>query len=278
MHYTSMANAIAMLEDPSNWRLRMHHTAGFNDKAEGQHLFDGYGLAKATDIGLMPANTRQNLSQSDQDQEFHAYAVCFVTPESLDIPSDYRLRPSPDEADNAAFWAAPYGKAGNGVALTVTLKPNSLYRVRYGYESAQATADAVGQFCERILDTIRVLQSDPIEKLTKRTIQEEVTLLRYLYKDQSFKYEQESRAISVRLAGDANIDPVLDNGTFKSYYRRDDMSADQLFSSGSSITLDPRVRNRTSAVLYICQLVKRSNLRHICVWASESGYGLSDNR
>ena len=278
VHYTSIANAIAMLENHSNWRWRMYHTAGFNDKAEGRYLFEGYGLAKAMDIGLMPSDNRQNLPQHDQDQEYHVYAACFVTPRSLPVPSDYRDRPSPDEADSVAFWGAPYGKDGKGVALTVTLKPRSLYRVRYGHGPAQATADAVARYCKCILDTIRTLQSDPIETHTKRIIEEEVTLLRYLYKDQSFEYEHESRAISICLAGDANIEPVLDNDTFNSYYLRDDMSADQLFSSGSSITIGPRVRNRASAMLHIRQLVKRSGLRHICVWASESGYGLSDNR
>ena len=283
VHYTSVENAIAMLEDASkedggNWRLRMSHTAGFNDKAEGQYLFEAYGLAKAADIGLMPASTRRNLPQRDQDQEHHAYAVCFVTPQSLDIPHDYHIQPSPPEADNVTFWATPYGRNGNGVALTVTLQPDSLYRVRYGPKAAQNTAGTVAQYCESILDTVRQLQSAAIEELTKRIIQEEVTLLRYLYKDQSFEDERESRAISIRRPGDANIDPVMDNGVFKSYYRSDDMSADKIFSSGSSITLGPRVRNRASAMLHIRQLVRQSKYPHICVWASESSYGLSDNR
>ena len=285
VHYTSVDTAIDMLKDAGadggNWRLRMSHTAGFNDKAEGQYLFEAYGLAKATDIGLMPANTRRNLPQRDQEQEHHIYAVCFVTPQCLGIPHDYEIRPSPPEADNATFWATPYGKNGNAVALTVTMQPDSLYRlyrVQYGPKAAQNTADTVAQYCERILDTVRQLQSAAIEELTKRIIQEEVTLLRYLYKDQSFEDERESRAISICRAGDVNIDPVMDNGVFKSYYRSDDMSAGKIFSSGSSITLGPRVRNRASAMLHIRQLVRQSKYPHICVWASESSYGLSDNR
>lgn len=283
VHYTAVDTAIDMLKDAAAdgggiWRLHMSHTAGFNDRAEGQYLFEAYDLAKATDIGLIPTNTRRNLSQRDQEQERHVYAVCFVTPQSLDIPPDYQSRPSPAEADNASFWATPYGKDGNGVALTVTLQPGSLYLVQYGPEAAQETAGTVAQYCESILRAIHPLQSAAIEEHTKRIIQEEVTLLRYLYKDRSFADERESRAISVCLAGDKNIATKMDNGTFKSYYRRDDMSAGNLFSSGSSITLGPRVRNRASAMLHIRQLLCQSKRRHICVWASESGYGLSDNR
>lgn len=283
VHYTSMANIIAALEnhgDGDDWRLRMYHTAGFNDKAEGQYLFEGYGLAKAIEMGLMPANTRQNPPQNEKDNEHHAYAVCFVTPKVQG--HDYSTRPDPPEADNATFWSASYGEKGYGVALTVTLEPRILYRVQYGHEQAKKTATQVAQYCERILDAISQLKpvALDIHEYAKRIIQEELTLLRYLYKDQTFADERECRAISICRADDENIRTELIPGKvmFKSYYRSENMSAGKLFRTGSSITLGPCVRNRASAMLHIRQLVKKSPYPHVYVWASESSYGSSENR
>ena len=80
-----------------------------------------------------------------------------LTPKPLPVPPDYQDHPSPDEAENTAFGRLR--KSGKSVALTITLKPRSRYKVRYGNGPAQATAGAVAQHCKRILDTTRELQA-----------------------------------------------------------------------------------------------------------------------
>ena len=193
----------------------------------------------------------------------HAYVASFV------IPKDKNDQELGDE-DNLIYWLA-YGQQGAGCSIRFPIKHNRVKRVLYGKQNAK---DAIRKLdLKGLCNCLDPLTNNAVQSFSviarrdlAKTIWKNLARIAYLYKGDSYQYEQECRLVSsvIDVPGkNVNFDPLRlpsSSHSFRHYYLHDDLKIDQVLVTGSVITLGPLVPRPDNMVYYIDRLLKNGNL------------------
>ena len=232
IHYTSVVTPVSMLNNAcigKNASLRLYDSAHFNDPEEGNYL------------------VRSLLEQhpwAKNGNPSHAYIASFIDPYSKDRG---------DMSNNLIFWRT-YGREGEGCSLKLRVPAYRLRRVFYGADKADRTA----RMLLPILDILRPLactsenirESDVVRSVLKEAFWESLGRIRYLYKSEAYKYENECRFVVYK--SDVSEDDICfdyseqgdSHMRVRHYCEHEDLHIERILVSGSLITLGPCVPNR----------------------------------
>ena len=270
IHYTKLATLIAILENqakakeadqaeadeanPAEAResyLRMYDTFHLNDPEEGQLLI-------------------RHMSQRDRDgwfawdDESHAYVASFI------IPYDCKNKERGDQ-DNLKFWLV-YGQRGRGCSIRFPAESNRFRRVVYGRKYAKRTVQSldlasIWNLLKPLMDGRDRAFRRAATEILSEAMWRNLARIRYLYKDDSYDYEQECRLVR------SVLDVKKEEACFESweatdiqlsirhYYEDEDLRIDRILVTNSTITLGPLVRHPASTKYYINTLLERAGLR-----------------
>ena len=253
IHYTSLDTLICLLHD---WKkdqesfLRMYDSFHLNDPEEGRYFTSSVNLT-------------DEFRWLMEERPSHAYVASFV------IPEDNKDQELGDE-DNLQYWLA-YGQQGIGCSIRFPVRHNRFQRVLYGKQSVNRAMERLDlqSICNCLepltKSTVRSFRDAARRKLAE-TVWMKLARIRYLYKDEAYRYEQECRLVRSELdvpEGDVLFDPVgqpASSHRFRHYYHHDDLKIDSLLATDSVITLGPLVPRPDNMKYYITTLLKKGNL------------------
>ena len=265
-HYTKFAVLDSVLEGGESNHLRLYNVAYFNDPLEGAAfpaaLVDGmcewiYGRKGEIPHEIAVAG-----------KTFSVYACAFS---ALD--------------DHLPLWIA-YGNNGDGYNITgtipsrmkadeesgvmqdmhrssplvkdetATVKPQDarirVYKVLYG-DAAKDTVQKLTRSLQK-LESILQGKDDKVIQAAKAVAEWILADLRYLYKDEAYKWEEEYRIIRVAEFGGEKIKE--DDRTPPRFYLE---TLPFLFAeSGGKVTVGPRVAEKDAAEIYIRQRLTKN--------------------
>ena len=271
IHYTSIDTLVSMLQqeaknkqnvakngqneakdeqesskDEQNASLRLYDSVHFNDPDEGNYFFRNLNLPK------------KHAWLGDK-KESHAYIASFI------IPAIEK------NSDNLVFWCT-YGKEGEGCSLKLRIPRNRLRKVLYGADEDKCTEEIL----QRILDILDNALK-PLISIGERSLKEKVReklaeviwryleKIRYLYKSEAYSYEQECRFVIPEL--DTKKDKICfeyqeqnNSPDVRHYYEHEDLKVKNILTTGSSITLGPRVPYPYNMSYYIKSLLTKAGL------------------
>ena len=282
VHYTSLANVIAMLKPDLDGEryLRMYNAIGFNDPGEGSYFTN---LAKAN------SNLLTAYLLGDDVDANPAYIASFIRVD----PPDTEMPHTIDSADHLMFWRA-YGREGAGCSLTLFFdaKEDEVHNVIYGegntVESVKSIAgrlqplinDAAAVFHAAVAVVGHALSEDELANELKSQVSVRLKRLSYLYKSDPFRYENEcrfvvtsdtaaERGMTIRFdysgpAGQEVVKKYVEHPSLK-------LTGDN-FRTGSVITLGPLVPNPQHAKEYLEQLLKEARFHGPQVRLSDIDY------
>ena len=261
VHYTSLDTLINLLSSSANKGescLRLYDSWNFNDPDEGSYFMD------QTDIQFLGRKLPPYNSVR------HAYVTSFI----LDHENNM--------SDDLPFWRM-YGKEGKGCSMRLSFPMKCLFRVLYGSDQAKKTGEELQQIIEQyrpaifeLLNQIRSVISNElgqeyantfITKMIDAAFMEELESIKYLYKHENYKYENEVRIVktfgSIRKGG-GNIKFDLDlyrsQGILRHYYEDKDLATNEILVTGSTITLGPCVEDQYTLQFYLRELQRRAGL------------------
>ena len=263
IHYTSLDKLISMIDDhitSSSSFLRMYDSFHLNDPQEGKY------------IGRF-VDTSDNWFQEEPTS--HAYVTSFVIP---DQSKDQEL----GDHDNLKFWLA-YGQQGKGCSIRFRVGWRRFRKVLYGGCNAAGTIKELN--LQRIVDSLDPLTSHPnpkwrslTQKVVAQSIWANLASIRYLYKDEAYDYEQECRLVKAEreISRDdvhfEQVDSADQLDTVRHYYLDGGLMIDQIFTSGTTITLGPLVSRPHNIVYYLETLLERASFRGPSVEISKIPY------
>lgn len=267
VHYTSIGALLSMLQTAMKNKqskskssqgasLRLYDSIHFNDPDEGNYLYRQLKLTHGYDW-------------LHEQKKSHAYIASFIKPNA-----------QVDISDKLEFWVA-YGKEGEGCSLTLPVPGSRLRKVLYGAGEVRKT----GQTLEPLLESLLPLIGLPCprggeEVRTKllETVGVSLEPVRYLYKSEAYRYEDECRFVipeprtvqnHIRFEEDRQSD---DPGGMRHYYEDDALDVEKLFVSGSSITLGPCVRNSYNVAYYLERSLRLARLEGPKIKVSRISY------
>ena len=243
VHYTGVDTIISMLYASAKGEkeyLRSYDSWNFNDPDEGFYFMRQ--MEK-------PILSLSNPPASDLVQ--HAYVTSFILDQDNDM------------SDSLLFWRT-YGRDGDGCSLRFPFPLDRLYRVLYGSCEAKDAGEELKQIYDtykrqiiEALDTIISMieaksNTAQAELLVNEIIDlafiQELESLKYLYKSEYYKYENEARVVttldSIREREgqiEFDLDKYQSKGILRHYYEDEDLAAGKIFISGCTITLGPNV-------------------------------------
>lgn len=226
VHYTSIDTIISMLYNSVKGEkeyLRSYDSWNFNDPDEGFYFMDQTKK-------LFPELSNSPASALIQ----HAYVTSFIIDQGNNM------------SDSLLFWRT-YGRDGDGCLLRFPFPSNRLYRVLYGSREAKDTGEELEQIYDtykpQILEAldaiISMINARPytdqpkvqVEKIIDLAFIQELESLKYLYKSEYYKYENEARVVttldSIREGeGQIKFDPdqYQSKGILRHYYEDKDLA------------------------------------------------------
>ena len=248
IHYTSIATLISMLQDVSNCNkessLRMYDTVHSNDPDEGNYLIQ----ALLQDFKWLGKNDMR-----------HAYVASFILPDN-----------EQDLSDNLVFWRT-YGKEGEGCSLSLLPPRSGLHKVFYGQDEkcVKHTVKDLHSVLELLNPIVGNDNSsrESIQKKLGETVLKSLERIRYLYKSEAYKFENECRIVILESDIDDKNKISLEYheqnnspACMRHYYEHKDLQVKKILGSGSSGTLGPCVPYRDNVSNCIKILRERANL------------------
>ena len=263
IHYTSIATLVSMLQnmqkpnlesaddrksqDERKSYLRLYDSIHLNDPEEGnylrKHLTSKYNWLERADIG-------------------HAYMSSFIMPKD-----------DTNACDDLVYWCA-YGQDGQGCSFSLSCPENRLRRVLYDPQELKATAGILGPVLDSVIPLTQTGEEQLREEVSRKlaeSVWKSVARIRYLYKSEAYKHENECRFVLPKSSIDANADKTKvyleyqDRGglpgRIRHYYEDDDLQVtEKLLTSNSSITLGPCVPYRDNVRYCIERLNQQAGL------------------
>ena len=253
-HYAKFAALESILKGNDSNRMRQYNVAYFNDPLEGA-VFPG-ALANISDS----INMCQFIYGREKDipheieaegKTFSVYVCAFTANE-----------------DRLDMWRA-YGNNGDGYSITSTV-PNYLradktasfmeamhrsfpddkiriYKVLYGEEKIKDTVGLLAPSMSTLHSALEKTGKEEVTKTVTAVAEQILADLRYLYKDEAYKLEEEYRLIRVVQLGTETLHP-------------DERTPPRLFidtppflflEEGCKIILGPRVAEKTEEEIFI---------------------------
>ena len=271
IHYTSIAALVSMLQVASKEPVRK------NTEREREDKEPEPGTTPSYKKSLWRLYDSVHLNDPDEGNYFvrnlnlppkydwlgkkgvsHAYIASFVLPKK-----------KKDMSNNLVFWQM-YGQEGEGCSLSLPVPRSRLGRVRYGTASLKSTVEML----MRILDSLEPLLSigklslrESVRKKLAEAVWKSLEKIRYLYKSEAYKHENECRSIVAEsdipdkdkiFFEDKNLNdsPIR----IKHYYEHEDLEIKTLLATGSSITLGPRVPHADNVCYFLNTLRQRAGL------------------
>ena len=279
VHYTSIKVIFSMLEnmeenegEPQETEkrlapsLRLYDSIHFNDPEEGKFLISSLSKDYQWLKNYAPSNAYAYIASfisRDKEQERHA-------------------------GDDLVFWRT-YGKDGEGCSLLLTVTHSCLHEVFYGQQKTRTTVcrlENILNHLDPLIKNNELPDAINIKQEIAKIIWKSLEKIRYLYKSEAYKYENECRFI--RTESDTSKDKngnkenrkiyyeYLDNNgapaRLRHYYEDENLKIkDILSSSRNSIMIGPCVPNHTNVEHCIKDLCDKVNLR-CAVMRSEIPY------
>lgn len=267
VHYTSWENMLKILdvEEGQHPLFRMYNYELANDPEEGDikppiwekleeksnHLFSPYELE---------SNDKKNRVES-------TYGCSFST-NRVDVEDDLML------------WRL-YGGDGNGCALKLGTRPSGIYRVRYikrGQKNDEISKDkdlnnrleCLLQSADTAINGVPISSRDKVGRSIARAVNQILEGYFHLVKNDAYKHEQEWRIIEVNPDKTDVRFSVDKDRTVRRYIEGPKMK--ELLSTGSNITLGPRVANKNAASDYIEYLLRQRGMNYTKVSISTKKY------
>ena len=285
VHYTSLANTIAMLKPEAGGEryLRMYSAIGFNDPSEGDYF---------TQLAREHSEQMKSLLSTDAMNSDPAFIASFIR---TDQSNDDQLH-SINSEDNLSFWRA-YGREGAGCSLKLSIS-GEVKDVVYGDQATIESVEAVDMQIENIfasvesvVDTIaavyrlpeaalpETLQNGVRDEFLRKEMQKRLRKSRYLYKSLPFQYERECRIVEVAEASKEEIKVNFDfsgaqgEEIVKKYVEHPLLKlTDRMFDSSSVITLGPLVQNKQHTREYMKSLLAEAGFHGTEVRCSKIEY------
>ena len=253
IHYTSLDTLISVLCD---WKknhksfLRMYDTFHQNDPEEGRYFTRSINLTDAFKWLL-------------EERASHAYVASFV------VPADNEDQELGDE-DNLQYWLA-YGQQGTGCSIRFPVRHDRFQRVLYGKHNVNRALEMLD--LQSICNCLEPLTGSTVQsfrgtarRMLSETVWRNLARIRYLYKDNAYRYEQECRLVSSELdlqEDDVHFDPVVKSASthrFRHYHQHNDLKIDKLLATDSVITLGPLGQRPDNMKYYIKSLLNKGSL------------------
>ena len=263
IHYTTISALVSMFQDASNGAqksfLRPYDSIHLNDPDEGEYFVRNLNLPKKYDwLGKREVS--------------HAYIVSFILPDN-----------TKNTSDNLVFWQA-YGEKGTGCSLSLPVSPalsKQLQKVLYGKKKVKFVADLLRPTLDSLDPLVRIhnqkLREDVREKLAE-VVWQYLEKIRYLYKSEAYDYENECRVVvaeSEAIKDKINFEDQKQNNDpayIRHYYEHETLELQNLFFTGSSITIGPTVSYPQNIKYYLQTLLEQANLYVDEIKISEISY------
>lgn len=257
VHYTKVDTVIKMFRDyieKERSYLRLYDTFHLNDPDEGKYL-----------IGRLDPTAHQELKDLIEVNTPCAYVSSFI------IPDDSQQSKGVGARDNLVFWKT-YGREGTGCSITMRVSAARLYKVKYGIEDVRCVADDIEGIRAGIMEAIKPIMDvssdenkEVLMKALSSTLSVELEDILYLYKSIAYEYEKEVRIIRTKGSIKASDDEICfdDNSgaqKIRHYYNDESLSAPNLLTTGSVITLGPCVPDKENIAYYLEHLKEKSGL------------------
>lgn len=253
IHYTNLGMLISALKDLGEDResfLRMYDSFHLNDPEEGQFL-------------IRHIRPEDQLRWFKEQKASHAYVASFIVPDDC---NDQEL----GDEDNLKYWLA-YGRRGRGCSIRFPVNSRRFRRVCYGQHNAARTADILAlRSIWNCLDPLTASQDQELSSAAIEVFSEamwsNLAQIAYLYKDDSYSYEQECRLVRSVVdvpEGSVYFESVGEadsSDRTRHYYQDDDLRMDRILVTDSIITLGPLVSRPRNMVYYINTLLQKAGL------------------
>jgi len=258
VHYTKVDTVIKMFRDyieKERSYLRLYDTFHLNDPDEGKYL-----------INRLDPTDHAELKALIDTEAPCAYVASFI------IPDDSKQSKYVGARDNLVFWRT-YGREGTGCSIMVEVPATRLYKVKYGIDKKEASriADKIEEVLTSqksiIMEAVKPIMdvSFDFKERLDYALSEEVEAMLYLYKSTYYRYENEARMIktvpSIKAMGEEIcFDDNSGAQKIRHYYNDESLSARNLLTTGSVITLGPCVPDKENITYYLEHLKEKSRL------------------
>ena len=265
VHYTSISALMSMLKPPSQssfWRL--YNSVHSNDPNEGGFL-----------IRILSEKYRW-LEEKEEAAIRYAYVASFIFPDQ-DADS-----PGKNLNDNLVFWRA-YGREGEGCSLLLRQLPSlpNLRKVLYGEEQAKCSMEKlcpVLDVIDRFIATLDTTQEE-LRRMLINAVKRHTEKIRYLYKSEAYKYEQEYRFVFLESDIDdpvtIRVESPSESGNpvrIRHYLEHEELTINKLLITGSEIVIGPSVRHQHDVCYCIRKLLEEAELGGPIVTVSNIKY------
>ena len=242
--------------------MRLYDSIHFNDPGEGNYLIHNLFPPNNDESNYLVRNQNplQTYGWSDPPHADHPYIASFIISNSDD---------KEDMSDNLVFWRT-YGKEGEGCSLKLRIPSCRLRKVFYGIDEMECTK----QILRPVLDSLSPLTSIT-DQLIKENIREKLAdifsesfeEIRYLYKSEAYKHERECRFIIHKSDIDENricfeYQEQNNSPRIRHYYEDEALAIEKILTSGSAVTLGPRVPYRPDVSNCLKIMRDRAGLEH----------------
>ena len=266
-HYTSWENILKMLDVKEHPMLRMYNYESASDPEEGRVKPPEWAKLEKKAKALLD---RYDPEGSEERTRGGSTYGCSFSTNGKDVQDDLML------------WRL-YGNDGEGCSLKLGMVLDGMYRVRYrdqGRKRSRKEVDEDRGVANR-LDRLLTIGTETIERApisekgeAGRSIAR--VLIRvldgyfHLVKNKAYQHEQEWRMIGVMPDSDDVRYDVGSDRVVRRYIEKGTMK--ELFSSGSGITIGPRVANAGAARAYIEMLARGHGMKYTRVSVSTKNY------
>ena len=268
-HYTSWKNTLRILnvDEGQHPMLRMYNYESASDPEEGSIKPPEWAKLETKAKELLDKYDPQ--SSEERTRGGSTYG-CSFSAGGKDIQDDLML------------WRL-YGNDGQGCSLKLGWVPEGMYRVRYRDQDMERSEDdetedkAVADRIDRLL-TIGTETIDGAPDFAKGDVGKSIVKVVgrvldgycHLVKNRAYQHEREWRMIGV-MPEREKVGYDVDSGCVVRRYMEMGAMKD-LFSSGSEITVGPRVTNNGAARAFLEMLARRHGMRYTRVKVSAKNY------
>lgn len=276
VHYTSLANLYRMIRSQIRWN--RESSSGDDNCPPSFRLYDSVHLNDPTEGTYIVHGLPDTYRWLTEFEVHHGYIASFIRC-GEDDPHDDELHQDDlggdDPRNKLVFWRT-YGGDGTGCSITLFVPRQKLYKVLY---EPQERDQALGQL-RPILDTLveplltesQILPREAEEEILRllaKFIWAGLGSIRYLYKNPSYRFERECRAVQlssdITAAGGAarihhTFVPDSAQGQLRHYYCDEDLPLTKLFDSSTEITIGPSMPQKRDVARSITTLLRRGKL------------------
>lgn len=258
VHYTTLEALYLILQAqirhvkndaPDNGYLRMYDSVHLRDPTEGSLLLD--------------CMSEQEYARTllDEESDPGMYMLSLIRTEDGE--------PYGTE-DRLIHWRA-YGDDGSGCSIRFACSAECLVPVVYGEPNAAAAAKQLDQ----VLEIARELPQDVSSKIRSTLDDHLLNLLavRYCYKHTAYQLDQEVRVTSLDL-DPSKLRPKFEyrRPYVRHFVERDQLSAPNVFKSGTTIIIGPSIPYQADAVRSVERMLEDAGLSGVAVERSEIPY------